>query len=91
MEDKKMTVERNNRRTKTGVVVSDKMDKTITVAVELAKRHPLYGKLFKTTKNFKVHDENNECKIGDIVEIMETRPLSKDKYFRLVRIIERAK
>lgn len=86
-----MTVERNNRRTRTGVVVSNKMDKTITVAVEEDKRHPLYGKVFKQTKKFKVHDEKNECGIGDIVEIMETRPLSKDKYFRLVRIIERAK
>lgn len=86
-----MTVERNNRRTRIGVVVSDKMDKTITVAVELDKRHPLYGKVYKTTKKFKAHDENNEAKIGDTVEIMETRPLSKGKYFRLVRIVERAK
>lgn len=86
-----MTVERNNRRSRIGVVVSDKMDKTITVAVELDKRHPLYGKVYKTTKKFKAHDENNEAKIGDTVEIMETRPLSKDKYFRLVRIVERAK
>ena len=86
-----MTVERNNRRTRIGVVVSDKMDKTITVAVELDKRHPLYGKVYRTTKKFKAHDENNEAKIGDTVEIMETRPLSKDKYFRLVRIVERAK
>ena len=86
-----MTVERNNRRTRIGVEVSDKMDKTNTVAVELDKRHPLYGKVYKTTKKFKAHDENNEAKIGDTVEIMETRPLSKDKYFRLVRIVERAK
>ena len=86
-----MTVERNNRRTRIGVVVSDKMDKTITVAVELDKRHPLYGKVYKTTKKFKAHDENNEAKIGDTVEIMETRPLSKDKYNRLVRIVEKAK
>ena len=86
-----MTVERNDRRTRTGVVVSNKMDKTITVAVASDKRHPLYGKVYKTTKKFKAHDENNECNIGDTVEIMETRPLSKDKYFRLVRIIERAK
>ena len=86
-----MTVERNNRRSRVGVVVSNKMDKTITVAVELDKRHPLYGKVYKTTKKFKAHDENNEAKIGDTVEIMETRPLSKDKYFRLVRIVERAK
>ena len=73
-----MTVERNDRRTRTGVVVSNKMDKTITVAVESDKRHPLYGKVYKTTKKFKAHDEKNECNIGDIVEIMETRPLSKD-------------
>ena len=86
-----MTVERNNRRTRIGVVVSDKMDKTITVAVELDKRHPLYGKVYKTTKKFKAHDENNEAKIGDTVEIMETRPMSKDKYYRLVRIVEKAK
>ena len=86
-----MTVERNNRRSRVGVVVSNKMDKTITVAVELDKRHPLYGKVYKTTKKFKAHDENNVCNVGDIVEIMETRPLSKYKYFRLVRIVERAK
>ena len=86
-----MTVERNDRRTKVGVVVSDKMNKTITVAVESDKRHPLYGKVYKTTKKFKAHDENNECKIGDTVEIMETRPLSKDKYFRVIRIVEKAK
>ncbi len=83
--------ERNLRRTKIGVVTSNKMDKTITVSVVSNKRHPLYGKVFKSTKKFKAHDENNECNIGDTVEIMETRPLSKDKYFRLVRIIERAK
>ena len=67
------------------------MDKTITVSVVSNKRHPLYSKVYKSTKKFKAHDENNECNIGDTVEIMETRPLSKDKYFRLVRIIERAK
>ena len=82
---------RNERKTRIGIVSSNKMDKTITVAVESDKRHPLYGKVYKTTKKFKAHDENNECNIGDTVEIMETRPLSKDKYFRLVRIIERAK
>jgi small subunit ribosomal protein S17 len=82
---------RNNRRTKVGVVVSDKMDKTITVAVIDNKRHPIYGKVYKSTKKFKAHDENNECQVGDTVEIMETRPLSKDKYFRVVRIIEKAK
>ena len=83
--------ERNLRRTKIGVVSSNKMDKTITVSVVSNKRHPLYGKVYKSTKKFKAHDENNECNIGDTVEIMETRPLSKDKHFRLVRIIERAK
>jgi len=83
--------ERNLRRTKIGVVTSNKMDKTITVSIVSNKRHPLYGKVYKSTKKFKAHDENNECNIGDTVEIMETRPLSKDKYFRLVRIIERAK
>lgn len=86
-----MEVKRNLRRTRIGVVTSDKMDKTITVSIVSNKRHPLYGKVFRTTKKFKVHDENNECNIGDTVEIMETRPLSKDKYFRLIRIIERAK
>lgn len=83
--------ERNRRRTKIGVVVSNKMDKTITVAVESDKRHPIYGKVFTSTKKFKAHDEKNECNIGDRVEIVETRPLSKDKYFRLLRIIERVK
>ena len=84
-------LERNDRRSKIGVVVSNKMDKTITVAVLENKRHPIYGKVYKATTKFKAHDEKNECNIGDTVEIMETRPLSKDKYFRLVRIIERAK
>ena len=83
--------ERNLRRTKIGVVSSNKMDKTITVSVVSNKRHPLYGKVYKSTKKFKAHDENNECNIGDTVEIMETRPLSKDKYHRVVRIVERAK
>lgn len=79
------------RKTRIGVVTSNKMDKTITVAVVSNKRHPIYGKVYKTTKKFKAHDENNECNIGDTVEIMETRPLSKHKYFRLVRIVEKAK
>ncbi|NLP30550.1 MAG: 30S ribosomal protein S17 [Clostridiales bacterium] len=82
---------RNRRKTKVGQVVSDKMDKTIVVAVEDFVRHSLYGKSVKRTKNFKAHDENNECKIGDKVRIMETRPLSKDKRWRLVQIIEKAK
>ncbi|WP_411503050.1 30S ribosomal protein S17 [Brevibacillus centrosporus] len=85
-----MTAERNMRRTVTGRVVSDKMDKTIVVLVETYKTHPLYGKRMKFSKKFKAHDENNTAKVGDIVEIMETRPLSKDKRFRLVRIVEEA-
>ena len=83
--------ERNERRTRIGVVISDKMDKTITVSVVTSVKHPLYKKFVKRTKVYKVHDENNECKVGDTVEIMEPRPLSKDKYHRLSRIIERAK
>ena len=90
MEDNKV-LERNNRHVYMGTVISDKMDKTITVAVVYNKRHPLYGKVYKITKKVKAHDENNECKVGDIVEIMSTRPLSKDKHYRLVKIIERAK
>ena len=86
-----MTVERNRRKTKVGVVVSDKMDKTVVVAIEDFVRHSLYGKSVKRTKKVKVHDENNECQIGDKVRIMETRPLSKDKRWRLVNIIEKVK
>lgn len=82
---------RGNRKTRIGRVVSDKMDKTIVVAVEDKVRHPLYGKTINRTKKFKAHDENNECTINDIVKIMETRPLSKDKRWRLVQIIEKAK
>ena len=85
------TINRNNRKTRIGVVVSDKMDKTVVVAVERNVPHPLYNKVVKKTTKFKVHDENNECGIGDTVEITETRHLSRDKYFRLVRIIEKAK
>lgn len=84
-------VKRNDRRTKIGVVVSDKMDKTIVVQTTENKRHPLYGKVYQQSKKFKAHDEQNDAKMGDTVEIMETRHLSKDKYFRLVRVIERAK
>ena len=83
--------ERNMRKVKVGKVVSDKMDKTMVVAVEDSVKHPLYKKIVKRTKKLKAHDEKNECKIGDRVEIMETRPLSKDKRWRLVNIIERAK
>ncbi len=84
-------MDRKNRKTRTGKVVSDKMEKTIVVAIETLVRHPLYGKTIKRTTKFKAHDENNECKIGDRVKIMETRPLSKDKRWRLVEIIEKAK
>lgn len=86
-----MTVERNNRKTRVGIVVSDKMEKTIVVAIEDFVRHSLYGKSVKRTKKFKAHDENNECNIGDKVRIMETRPLSKDKRWRLVNVIEKVK
>ena len=80
----------NKRRVLRGKVVSDKMDKTIVVAVEDHVKHPLYNKIVKRTYKLKAHDELNEAKIGDIVEIMETRPLSKDKHFRLVKIVEKA-
>ena len=86
-----MEEKRNNRKTKIGVVVSDKMDKTIVVSVVSNVKHPLYKKVVKITKKFKAHDENNECKIGATVEIMETRPISKTTHFRLLRIIEKAK
>ncbi len=79
------------RKTRTGKVLSDKMDKTIVVAVEDRVAHPLYKKIVKRTYKLKAHDENNECGIGDIVRVMETRPLSKDKRWRLVEIIEKAK
>ncbi|WP_010632273.1 30S ribosomal protein S17 [Sporolactobacillus vineae] len=79
---------RNSRKVLTGRVVSDKMDKTITVLVETYKNHRLYGKRVNYSKRFKAHDEKNQAKVGDIVEIMETRPLSKDKRFRLVKIVE---
>ena len=79
------------RKTRIGTVLSDKMDKTIVVAIEDSVRHPLYKKTMKRTYKLKAHDENNECGIGDTVEVMETRPLSKDKRWRLVRIIEKAK
>ena len=83
--------ERNLRKTRTGKVVSNKMQKTIVVAVEDHVRHPLYGKIVKRTYKLKAHDENNTCNIGDTVKVMETRPLSKDKRWRLVEVIERAK
>ena len=84
-------MERNLRKTRIGKVVSDKMDKTIVVAVENHVKHPLYGKIVKKTYKLKAHDENNECGIGDTVKVMETRPLSKDKRWRLVEIMEKAK
>lgn len=82
---------KNGRKVRIGTVVSNKMDKTIVVAVEELVRHPMYGKSIKRTKKFKAHDELNQCKIGDKVKIMETRPLSKEKRWRLVEIIESAK
>ena len=82
---------RNLRKTRIGKLVSNKMDKTITVAIEDHVKHPLYGKIVKKTVKFKAHDENNACGEGDTVKIMETRPLSKDKRWRLVEIIEKAK
>lgn len=82
---------RNRRKTRVGMVVSDKMDKTIVVAVEDFVRHSLYGKSTKLTRKFKAHDENNECNTGDKVRIMETRPLSKDKRWRLVKVLEKVK
>jgi len=83
--------ERNLRKVRTGKVTSDKMDKTIVVAIEERINHPLYNKVVKRTYKLKAHDENNECKIGDTVRVMETRPLSRDKRWRLVEIVERAK
>jgi small subunit ribosomal protein S17 len=89
--ERSKTVERNLRKTRIGKVVSNKMDKTITVAIEDHVKHPLYGKIVKETYKLKAHDENNECGMGDTVKVMETRPLSKDKRWRLVEIIEKAK
>ena len=84
-------VERNLRKTKTGVVTSNKMAKTITIAVERKVKHPIYGKFVKKTSKFHAHDEKNECSIGDTVKIMESRPLSKTKRWRLVEIVEKVK
>lgn len=84
-------LERNLRKTRTGFVSSNKMDKTITVAIERKVKHPLYGKFVKKTSKFHAHDEKNECSIGDLVRIMETRPLSKTKRWRLVEVIEKVK
>ncbi|OUQ66731.1 30S ribosomal protein S17 [Eubacterium sp. An11] len=84
-------MERNLRKTRVGLVTSDKMDKTIVVSVTDNVKHPLYGKIVKRTYKLKAHDEENQCRIGDRVRVMETRPLSKDKRWRLVEIVERAK
>ena len=84
-------MDRNLRKTRVGLVTSDKMDKTIVVSIVDNVKHPLYGKIVKRTYKLKAHDENNECKIGDRVRVMETRPLSKDKRFRLVDVIEKVK
>ena len=84
-------VRTSSRKTRVGLVVSDKMDKTIVVAIEDSVQHPLYKKILKRTYKLKAHDENNQCGVGDTVEVMETRPLSKDKRWRLVRIVEKAK
>ncbi len=83
--------ERNLRKTRVGKVVSDKMDKTVVIAIEDNVKHPLYKKIIKKTVKIKAHDENNECRVGDRVEVMETRPLSKEKRWRVVTIIEKAK
>ena len=83
--------ERNLRKTRTGKVTSNKMDKTIVVAIEEHVKHPLYKKVVKRTYTLKAHDENNECNIGDIVKVMETRPLSKDKRWRLVEVVEKVR
>ena len=84
-------MERNLRKTRIGLVVSNKMEKSMVVAVERKVKHPIYGKFVKTTTKFMAHDEKNECGVGDTVEIMETRPLSKNKNWRLVQILEKAK
>ena len=85
------TTERNHRKVLRGYVVSDKMDKTVTIQIKTRVRHPLYGKIMNQTSKLKVHDENNECGVGDTIRVMETRPLSHDKRWRLVEIIEKAK
>jgi small subunit ribosomal protein S17 len=91
MENVNEGLKRNSRKVREGIVVSDKMQKTVVVEVNEKKKHPLYKKTINKSKRFKAHDENNECGVGDTVEIVETRPLSKDKCFRVLRIIEKAK
>ena len=83
--------DRNQRKTRIGKVVSDKMEKTVTIAIEDSAAHPLYKKVIKRTYKLKAHDENNECRVGDKVKVMETRPISKDKRWRLVEIVEKAR
>lgn len=85
-----MAEQQVNRKVRVGTVTSDKMEKTITVSIETVKQHPLYKKIIRTSKKYKVHDENNEAKVGDIVKIVETRPLSKDKRFTLMEIVKKA-
>ena len=84
-------MERNNRKVREGIVVSDKMDKSIVIKVERKMKHPIYGKFLRRSTKFMAHDEKNECRIGDRVRIMETRPLSKNKCWRLIEIVEKAK
>lgn len=91
METPVVTNIRSRRKTRTGLVTSNKMEKTITVSVERKVKHPIYGKFLKKTTKFMAHDEKNECSIGDIVKIMETRPLSKNKCWRLVEVVEKVK
>lgn len=83
-------MERNLRKVRQGIVVSDKMEKTVVVSVETASQHPLYGRIVKQTKNFKAHDEDNVARVGDVVRIMETRPISKDKRWRVVEVVKKA-
>lgn len=91
VQENSQTVNRNSRKTRIGTVVSDKMDKTVVVSIERRVQHPVYGKMVRRTKRLKAHDEKNDAKTGDTVRIMETRPLSKDKRWRLVEIVERAR
>ena len=86
-----MTTERNRRKTRVGKVVSDRMDKTRVVSIERLVKHPTYGRYVRRRSKFKVHDEKNECRVGDVIRFMETRPLSKDKRWRLVEVVERAR
>jgi small subunit ribosomal protein S17 len=91
IQENSQIVNRNSRKTRIGTVVSDKMDKTVVVSIERRVQHPVYGKMVRRTKRLKAHDEKNDAKTGDTVRIMETRPLSKDKRWRLVEIVERAR